>query len=374
MKKKILIIGCGYAGVVASWQLAHFSKYAQVTVVDRGKSFNFLPLLPDSIGRRIPVSALSYPIQRLSRIYNFNFLNEEVTGIDLDKHKVITIQEALDYDYLIIASGSETDFYGNEQIKKYAYKLDDVLDAQKLVSALNTGSFDEYIIGGGGYTGIEAATNLRVYLDKNKINKRIIIVERAPSILGRLPQWMKDYVSNNLDRLNIEVLTNTIIERIDENSVYLSGGVSFPKPMLIWAAGVRASAFLQALNVEKNPQGRIKVDKSLSLNDSCFVTGDASYFQDGENYLRMAVQFSVAQGRIAALNVIKSISREPLIEYKPVDLGYVVPMANNRSCGIILGKCLKGPVCTLSHYFMSIYRAYGLRNKYNILKTLIAGG
>jgi NADH dehydrogenase len=372
--KKVLIIGCGYGGVVSAWRLSQHRNKVETTVIDRGKNFNFLPLLPDSLGRKLPVQALSYPIERLASIFKFHFINSEAQSLNLEKREVITSQGPIAYDYLIIASGSETNFYGDEMLKKYAYKLDDAMDAEKLKKAIEGGGFDSYIIGGGGYTGIEVATNLRVHLNRVRKNNRIIIVERAPVILGPLPEWMKEYVLGNLKLLTIEVLTNTVIEKIEERKVIISGEGEFKNAMLIWAAGVKTADFLQNLGVAKNRQGRLEVDEYLRINNSCFAIGDASYFSYKGNFLRMAVQFAIAQGSLAVFNIIKTISGGKLIKYKPLDLGYIIPMANNRSCGNVLGIDMKGFSATACHYIMSLYRTYGFKNKSGMIKALIKGG
>jgi len=370
--KKVLIIGCGHGGVVSAWRLSNHRNTVTVTVIDKGQNFNFLPLLPDTIGRKIAPQNLTYPIQKLGSLYGFNFFNAQVISIDLGKRIVFASGRELDYDYLIIASGSETNFYGNEQIKKYAYKLDDAEDAIKIITDLQIKGFDSFIIGGGGYTGIEVASNLRVYLNRNSRSDKIIIVERAPSILGPLPEWMKNYVRDNLRQLDIEALTNTVIEKIEERKVFVSGQRPFDNCMLIWAAGVRTSDFLQNLKCEKNPQGRVRVDEYLRLNENCYIIGDASYCQYNNIDLRMAVQFAIAQASFATSNIINSICGRPLHKYIPQDAGYIIPMANNKSCGNILGKDLKGSFATLLHYFMSIYRAYGFKNKWGIVRALMS--
>jgi NADH dehydrogenase len=234
--------------------------------------------------------------------------------------------------------------------------------------------FDSFVIAGGGYTGVEIATNLRVYLNKNYKNNRIIIVERAPSILGPLPDWMKNYVRDNLNQLNIEVLTNTVIEKLEERNIFVLGGREFSNSMLIWAAGVKTADFLQNLKCEKNPQGRVKVDETLRLNENSFVIGDASYFQFKNIFLRMAVQFAIAQASFVVSNIIKHFSGRPLDKYKPLDLGYVIPMANNRCCGNVLGMNVKGKPAIALHYLMSVFRAYGFKNKWGIIATLKKGG
>ena len=370
----VIVIGAGFAGLSAARILGRNRKEIETIVMDKASESSFLPMLPDVIGRGINPEYLTADIKYLAARFGFKFIKAEVSAVDLDKKEVLSADQVFPYDYLLISSGSETNFYGNEQVRKYAYKLDDASDARKIRQALEAREFDNYLISGGGYTGIEVATNLSLYFTKKSLKKKIVIVERTPSILGPLPQWMKDYVSNNLKKLGIEVLTNTAIEKIEDKNIHLQGAGVFDNAMLIWTAGVKASDFIQKINAEKNPQGRLKVDEYLRLRESCFVTGDSSYVAHKGSFLRMAVQFSIKEGECAAINIIRSIKGARLVKYAPVDLGYVIPMANNSSCGTILGINMKGLIPTFMHYFMCIYRSWTIGNKLGILKGLVRGG
>ena len=292
--QKVIVIGCGYGGAVCAWRLSAFRRQVEGTVLDKGANLNFLPLLPDSIGRKLPLENLVYPIRALAADYGFNFIRQEVKAIDLPAKTVFTSGQALDFDYLVVASGSETNFYGSQLFKERAYKLDDASDAQRIRQALERDDFEHYIIAGGGYTGIELAANLRRYF---KRRKNIVIVERAPEILGPLPGWIKNYAAGNLKQLEVEVLPNCAIGGIEGRRVIACAGREFANAMLIWTAGVKTADFLQKLDVEKNPQGRVKVDEFLRLNNSCFVIGDAAYFSYAGSVLRMAVEFAVAHRR-----------------------------------------------------------------------------
>ena len=91
---------------------------------------------------------------------------------------------------------------------------------------------------GGGYTGIEVATSLRRHLNKRSKKRDIVIIEASPSILGPLPEWMKQYILNNLKRLNITLATSHTVEKVENNNVFLSGGKTYNNAVLIWVAGV----------------------------------------------------------------------------------------------------------------------------------------
>lgn len=368
---KVLVIGGGFSGISAAGRLCKSGLGLDIILIDKKETTDFLPMLPDCIGRGINPEFLTCKIKNIAGKLGFKFIRDEVVLVDLHKRQVLAETQTLNYDYLVIASGSETNFYGNENVKQHSLTLDSADDARKITNALRQNGFDNFVIGGGGYTGIELVANLRLYMDKIKRDGRIIVVERAPAILGPLPQWMKDYVSANLKDLNVEVCLNSTIEKIEGRSVTISGSRIFDNTLVIWAAGVKTAGFIQDLKLEKNPQGRIKVDEYLRVNDKCFAAGDAALFAYKETFLRMAVQFAVMQGRCAALNVLNSIKGVNLRKFIPGDLGYVIPMANNRSCGTVLGLNLKGFLPTVLHFMMCIYRSYGIKNKLGIIADLI---
>lgn len=374
MKKRVVIIGCGFAGFYAANFLSRFRKEIELVVIDRRDTFDFLPALPDLIGRGIDPDCLASSIYEIGRKYGFNFIKDEVVAIDLENRIIQGYQGSIKYDYLIIASGTETNFYGNSTIKDYAFTIDSVLDLKKVSESLKNRRYNSYLISGGGYTGVEVATNLRRFFDKNSIDGNIIIVEKGPSILGPLPQWMKDYTIDNLKKLKVDILTNTSIAKIEEDGILLSSGQKYLKPMLFWVAGVKTAGFIQNLEVEKNPQGRVKVDGYLRIKDNCFVVGDCANIAYQNSFLRMAVQFSIYEAVSAAKNVMRSIKGGELKIYKPLDMGYIIPMANNKSCGEVLGLSFRGVLPTLMHFSMCIYRLNGLKNKIKFLKGLLKGG
>lgn len=371
---RIIIIGAGFSGLSAASVLARSSFSRQVTLIDRKKTSCFLPLLPDCIGRGIDPRHVSFDIGHFCNKLGICFLNQEVLGVDAGRNELVLSDSRLAYEYLVIASGSETNFYGNENIRGNSFKLDDEEDAVKIRAAAADPAYENYIVSGGGYTGIEVATNIALFMGACKRSPRITIVERAPSILGPLPEWMKGYVLLNLKKMGIEIKLATAIEKIDGTTVFLSTKETLSRSCVIWAAGVKTSGFIQGLQKEKNPQGRIKVDEYLRVEENCFAAGDASFFNDKGFYLRMAVQFAIAQGECAARNIVKGISGKPLVKFRPFDFGYIIPMANNRACGKVIGVDMKGLSSLCLHYLMCIFRSYGFKNKYGVISDLLKGG
>ncbi|MCF7908290.1 MAG: FAD-dependent oxidoreductase [Candidatus Omnitrophica bacterium] len=353
--KKIVIVGGGFAGISAVKTLA--KSKLELVLIDKKQSWDFLPCLPDILSQKINPVFLTVNLADFIKKLGGKFINQEVKSVDLAQKNLKLDSQDLSYDYLLLCSGTKTNFFGNSEMKRQALKLDSIADAELILSRLEKDDFDKIVVIGGGYTGIEIATNLR-----QRQAKPISIIEKSPNLLGTLPQWMKDYVKANLDRLNIEVLASSEISQIPKRT------------LLIWSAGVKSDDYIFNLKQNKTPQGRLKVDKYLKITDNCFVAGDIANFDYRSRPLRMSIQFAITQGRLAARNIINSIKGKPLTEYKPKDLGYVIPMPNNKSCGLVLGLRVKSRLATFLHYFMCIFRSESFKNKLGIIKNLIKGG
>jgi NADH:ubiquinone reductase (H+-translocating) len=373
MMKKIAIIGAGFAGLNAARKLSRAGLKAQITLFDRKEKFNFLPLLPDCIGRRIKPQFLVYELADFCRRFKIKFIQQEVTALDLANRQVVAGPDLYSYDYLLVSSGSQPNFFSNSDAQSYSFSLNNVTDIQKLILRLEESDPENLVICGGGYTGVEVASNLARLFKKQGLVKRIAVVERLPVVLGMLPGWMQDYVVKNLTSLGIEILTDSVIERIEQDKVWVSGNRSFERAMLIWVAGVKTADFIQKLEIPRNPQGRVMVDDYLRAGQNCFWAGDAVLFNWRGASLRMAVQFAITQGELAAENIIRSFKSLPLKKYRPRDLGYIIPLANNLSCGNILGLNVSGVLATFLHFSMCIYRSLGWKNKAGILGSLIKG-
>ncbi len=371
---KIIIIGAGFAGLSAANRLSRCNLDLQVTILDKKDTSDFLPLIPDCIGRKLKAKFLTSDIKSSSRKCNFSLIRKEVTSIDFQARQVFTATSSYAYDFLVVASGSQTNFFANPEAQKHAYALNSVNDVKHIMDVLQGYNFDNFVICGGGYTGIEVASNLWLYCRKRRLTSKIFIVERSPEILGPLPNWMKSYVGNNLKSMGIEILTNSVVEKVEEHRLVVSGNRVFENAMLIWVPGVKTADFIQKLEIDKNPQGRIVVDEYLRFKQDCFCAGDTALFTKENNSLRMAVQFAITEGNHVADNIVRLIKKLPPRKFNPIDLGYIIPMANNKSCGRVFGLNLKGFLPTLSHFAMCIYRLSGLRNKIGLIGNLIKEG
>ncbi|MBU1043085.1 MAG: FAD-dependent oxidoreductase [Candidatus Omnitrophica bacterium] len=369
--KKIIIIGGGFAGISAANFLRHSSNQLEITLIDQKPDFNFLPMLPDIISNRIDAKFLADNLQNNAEKLKVKFLNARVDSVCLKESKVTCLGNDIFYDYLILATGSQTNFYNDINLQEQAFKLDNLEDAVLILNELNSQKYENFVICGGGYTGVEIATNIWRYFSKRKLAvKPIFIVEKSNEVLGRLPRWMQEYTGLNLKKMGIEIIRQVEIKAVSDGKITLNNGKIFPESCLIWTAGVKTPDLIKHLGVKTAAQGRVIVDEYLRINPNCFCIGDNAYVEINGQPLRMGVQFAIAQGDLAARNIIRSMQREKLKKYHALDLGYIIPMGNNKACGIVLGLKVKGVSAVFLHYLMCIFRSLSISNRLGIIKDL----
>ncbi len=382
-KKNIVIAGGGFAGLSALRRLSGFKKSSltdfNLVLIDRKDAFEFLPMLPDVTGGWLDPEGLRSDLKKACNSQRCEFIKDEVTGIDIARRKITFSNSSLDYEYLLISSGSETNFFSSSNERPGVYKLDNVDDAIKIRKALLKRVEEappvNIVIVGGGYTGIEIATNINYLLGRRGANHRIFILERANDILTMVPGWIRDEVRKELMKLNIEIISGDSLKEYDGETVFLESGEKKEHAFCIWAAGVKTPSFVDKIEAEKE-RTRIKVTEELWMKNAqdknVFVAGDASAFFDerAKNFLRMAVMFSIGQGKVAAANIGNTVLKKPLIKYRPIDLGYLIPMAHGKAPGVVMARRIHGSLGYLMHYFMCIYRSETI-NKMRVVRDLL---
>ncbi len=366
---RVLIIGGGFAGLAAANTLKNRHDI-DVLLIDQKPTSDFLPMLPDVLSERIAPELITYPLEDLARSARFRFLHDTVTAIDPANRVVTTPNRALEYDHLIIAAGTGTNFYGQGEIERRAHKLDSAADARNILALLKQDRHDVLVVIGGGYTGVEVASNLWAFCRRSGQRKHIILCERTPAILAALPENFRKYAVSNLARMNVDVRTQTTLAKIEGDNVTLSPGETLSRAAVIWAAGVQTPAFVRGLPAPKNNQGRVEVDPCLRISPRCYGAGDTALFRHRAQPLRMSVQFAITQGRLAARNILRDLQGKKPRPFRPMDPGYLIPMANNRSCGLVLRVPLKGLLPTGLHYLLCILRSRGLTRKLRMLAAL----
>lgn len=385
---RVVVIGGGFGGMAAiktiykAFPADDKSAMPEIILIDKHDHSTMLPSLPDIAGMRIePEFAIGKYSETAPN--GVKIIKACVEMVDFQTKSVVTEKETFVYDYLVFASGSVANFYNNtpEFIVK-CHKLDTLEDALKLKDGFTTeiSNFDtvNVVISGGGFTGLELATNLyhRAKYAKKKVN--IYMIELCDRILPMLGEKRSKYVTDKMKALGIEFLTSESVVSFEERKVTLKSGKIIDNTFFCWCSGVKMG--LKAIGSHKSiSDGRIIVNEFMQIPEhlEVFVVGDAAAVKD-ENlstkertmYLRRAVNFAYMQGKIAGKNILASLKVKEYKPYKMVDLGWVIPLYTT-SIGEAFGKKIQGRKGIAMHYIICGIKNYSFKNLYNYCKFAI---
>ncbi len=369
--RRIVILGGGFAGLAAAQALAG-TPGLETVLVDPREGSHFRPLLPDLIGRGLRPEALVYPFADAARRWGFTHVRDAASAIDPDGRGVTTGESRIETDGVLLATGSVTNFHGQDHLREAALPLNDLDDGRRILEALRRREPDACVIAGAGYTGIEIATQLWLRARKRRRSMRIVIAEMADRVCPGMPEDYQAYTRRNVESLGIEIRFGTKAEPAD-GGVRLSDGEEVPEALFFWTAGMRGADVVRTLGRETTGNDRLVVDGALRAGERLFAAGDAAAFEHEGKPFRMAVQFGVDSGWHAARNLRRTLRGEVPEPFHVRDLGYVIPMANERSIGSVLGLTLRGRAPTALHYLMSIFRSRGLQNRWQVFRDVVRG-
>ena len=335
-RPRIIIVGAGFGGLEAARALARAP--ADVTVIDRHNYHLFQPLLYQVATAALSPADIAEPLRAvLRRQQNVTVLLDEVMGIDATARQVKTRSGAgPTYDYLVLATGSQYNYFGHDDWPRLAPGLKSVDDATLIRRRLLL-AFEQaesipdpaiqrrlltFVLVGAGPTGVEMAGALaelahatlsRDFRHINPQTAHILLVEAGPRMLSGFPDKLTDFAQRTLERMGVEVLLDTPIEAVDEYGV-IANGRRIDAANVIWCAGVAASPAARWLDVPAEQGGRVRVAPDLSVpgNADIFVIGDAAFVtaRDGEPLPGLA-PVAKQQGRYVGALLARRVRGEP---------------------------------------------------------------
>jgi NADH dehydrogenase len=392
----VVVLGAGFGGLAFAQAIP--SERARVTVVDRQNHHVFQPLLYQVATAGLAAPDIAQPIRTMLRDKpNLTVLLADVTGIDLAAREVKLADGTLQYDYLIIALGGQTSYFGKNEWAQFApglKTLDDAMrlrrnmllayeKAEKEADAQRRKELMTTVVVGGGPTGVELAGTFAelartvLYRDFDHIDPRqarILLVEGAPRILGTFDEKLSASAKQQIEELGVEVRLNTRVTAIREGEVDL-GGEIIRAGNIVWAAGVAAVPVAQSLGVELDRAGRIKVlpDFSLPGHPRVFAIGDIAALTDAKG---VPVP-GVAQGAIQpGVHVAKIIAKEladgptdpaqrPAFTYR--DKGNMATIGRTHAIAQIGKLQLTGLSAWLAWLALHLVFLIGFRNRISVL-------
>lgn len=373
---KIFIIGGGFAGIKAAKELSkNLSSSQEIYLIDKKSYTTMLPNLPEVVSGRLDKKDITENITNLIPS-SVKFLEEEINEVDFDERTIKTKENEYSYDYLVYAPGSTTNFFGfNDNLDKV-----NVLDCLEAAENVRK-NFLEYVekreeanvvISGAGFTGIELACNLYDLCKKKNKKINIIMVDLAKKVLPMLSEKSASHVVDRLNRMNFKIYTDNQVQGFDGENVTLKNGEVIEDAFFCWCSGVK-SPLKPIGKYDSLPDGRILVNEVLSLKrySEVYIAGDAAAIKgDNGTILRRAVTFSELSGKHAAKNIIASITNKEKQPFKPLDLGWIIPMYIT-SVGVAMGMEVRGRKGIFMHYLICGIKNFNFRNFFKELKAAI---
>jgi len=388
----IVIIGAGFAGLETARGLSN--AHVRITLIDKNNHHLFQPLLYQVAIAGLLPSQIAQPVRTIFRKQkNLTFQMGEVSGINFDEKYVKLNGSVIAYDYLVLAVGGRTNFFGFDAIEKSGFQLKDLDTAVKtrnhLLSMFEQASHEAdaekrkailtFVIVGGGPTGVETAGALaelithvmkKDYPRLNLGDARVMLLEASANLISAYPDELRKATAKLLKKKNVDVRLNTKLEDYNGQRIHLADGSHIETQTVIWTAGVKATEIADGLSVDKASGGRIRIEPTLQLpqHPEAFVIGDASFLLDENGSpLPMISTVAIQQGVCTAKSILKLMNEKPLEYFHYKDPGLLATIGRNAAVARIFGISFSGFIAWVIWVFLHIYRIIGFRNRIIVL-------
>ena len=387
MQKKVVILGGGFAGLEIVKRLSN-SPYA-VTLIDKQNHHQFQPLFYQVATARLEPSNISFPFRKIfQRSKNVEIRLAEVNRIVPSENKVITDGGEVTYDYLVIATGCSSNFFGNSKIEKYAFSMKSTQEAISIRNEVLL-SFERYIssgpeekeailnivIVGAGPTGVELAGAFsemkRVVLPKDYPNVdfsrlKITLLEGSKNTLNTMSENARMASRKYLEEIGVDVRTETMVTDYDGITLTLSTGEYLKSKNVIWAAGVKGNA-IDGLNQESITRNRFIVDRYNVVKNynNIYAIGDIAYMITPKypNAHPQVANVAINQGKNLAYNLLALFKGKKMKEYEYNDLGSMATIGKFKAVVDFPFLKFHGWIAWYTWMFLHLMLILGARNK-----------
>jgi len=355
-RKRVVIVGAGFGGIKAAKLLA--KENVDVTVIDRNNFHLFQPLLYQVSTAELAENEISYPIRAFfQKTPNIDFMLAEVKGFEPKKKLLLTDRGEVKYDYLILAAGATTNYFGMENVAKHSFAMKTLQESIALRNhvlrmfeqASREADPEErrrlltFICVGGGPTGVECAGALaeliqhvmaKEYHNMDMSEANVKLIEAMDSLLLMMPQELRDETLRVLQSQKVDVMLKVAVSDYDGRTLSLKDGTEIPASTVIWAAGVKAVPLLKELGTECDRAGRVVVTETLQVKQypEIFAIGDCACFMENGRPLPTVAPVATQQAVVCVDNIGKLLrGKADLQGFKYKDLGSMATICRGKA-------------------------------------------
>ena len=391
--KRVLILGAGAAGLGVALELKKASAGVpglEVTLVDQRNYHHPLPFIWQVMSGSVEPSHISFPLHALLRRRGaegpVKFRQSRVQGIDVGKKVVSTDTGKLKWDYLVVALGSTTNFFGMADVEENSLSFKSLGDAVNIHNRI-LGNYEAallerneqrqrelltFVVVGGGPTGIELAAAIQDFVRKALVRDypslmsqtRLLLVEAQDALLSGMKAKMSELAISRLRYRGIEVLLKTRITKVLSGGIQTADGQTIPTRTVIWVAGVKPVAVVESLPFNKAKGGRIIVNQYLEVPESpgVYVLGDCAYSlqEHGSVPYPPTQQVAMRQGPACARNIVRTMRGEDQLPFRYKFKGQVIYMGRNLVLAQLGNRVFDGFAAGLLRrvYYLWIFISY----------------
>jgi len=392
MKKTphVIIVGGGFGGLTAARELDRAA--VRITLIDRTNHHLFQPLLYQVAMAGLSPAEIAAPIRSILRNQkNVTVLLDEVTGVSLERNELALRDRTIGYDFLVLATGGKTSYFGHDEWERYAPGLKDLEDAveirRRVLLAFEAAEKEAdpgrkrelltFVVVGGGPTGVELAGAIaelaRFVLarDFRRIDPQsaeILLLEGGPRILSSFEPSLSEKAVRHLNDLGVRVRTGAAVTGIDETGVSL-GAERIRVATVIWAAGIRATSLTDKLGIPVDRAGRLTVAPDLSLPGfpNAFAIGDMTYFEQDGKALPGVSPVAMQMGRHAARNILNDLRGKARENFRYLDKGSMATIGRKAAIAEIGRLRLSGFPAWMAWLLVHIWFLIGFRNRFAVM-------
>jgi NADH dehydrogenase len=370
--QRIVVVGVGFAGLAAVNRLGDLignDPGFELTLIDRHNYHLFYPLLYQTATGGVDPSSLVYPARSIARSRGFKFLEADVRSVDVTNHCLHTDAGPVEFDALILAPGSVTNYFGMSDAMARTIPLKSVADGERLRNRI-VESFEladdepdpsrrrvllTFVTVGGGATGVEFTSSLSDMIFSSLLpnypsiapnDVRVVLIESHDTLLAGWNPRIAQLALANLQAHHVEVMLNTTVGHVTDDYVEIGTGARIETSTIAWTAGVRAEPIVEQLPGDRGRDGRVRVDEHLELPDhpGVFVVGDAAAMVNpgASRPIPPTARAAIDAGRAAAENAIRRARGEPLLAFVYHSPGDLVSLCRFAAAADVSGVVFDG--------------------------------